>query len=232
MPVIKPHLDTPGFYFITFTNYQWLPLFQITDNYDVVYKWFEHLRTKNHYIVGYVIMPNHIHAIIAFNYGKISINTLVGNGKRFMAYEIVKRLESSTNTVILHRLQDGITRADKAKGQKHFVFQPSFDLKQCHDFGFVNQKLAYIHNNPIRKKWELASDATAYLHSSAKFYETGEQGIYSVTHYMDLIDSNWMKVVYLFAGIGFGALMPKGLLRKTLRGKKRWRLVGGGYCIK
>lgn len=137
MPVIKTHLYNPGIYFVTFTNYQWLPLFQITDSYDVVYKWFEYLKAKNHYIVGYVIMPNHVHAIIGFNYGAASINTMIGNGKHFIAYEIVKRLEADRNTTILCKLQDDISAANKAKGQKHFVFQPSFDLKQCHDFKFV-----------------------------------------------------------------------------------------------
>ena len=38
-----------------------------------------------------VIMPNHLQALIAFrNTGQL-INTIVRNGKRFMAYEIVKR---------------------------------------------------------------------------------------------------------------------------------------------
>jgi len=39
-------------------------------------------------------MPNHIHALISFKVTKQSINTIVGNGKHFMAYEIVKRLQA------------------------------------------------------------------------------------------------------------------------------------------
>jgi len=140
-------------------------------------------------------MPNHLHVLIGFNYSVASINTIVGNGKRFMAYEIVKRLKANNNTAILNRLQSNINTANKAKGQKHLVFQPSFDLKQCHDFKFVNQKLLYMHGNPVSKKWELASDASAYLHSSAKFYSSGEQGIYHMTHYMDLVDNDWMKMI-------------------------------------
>lgn len=41
----------------------------------------------------YVIMPNHIHVIIDFGTSAISINTIVSNAKRFMAYEIIKRLK-------------------------------------------------------------------------------------------------------------------------------------------
>ena len=42
-----------GTYFITFTCQHCLPLFEITNSYDAVYKWFDHLKTKGHYIKGY-----------------------------------------------------------------------------------------------------------------------------------------------------------------------------------
>ena len=37
-------------------------------------------------------MPNHVHALSFVATGQ-SINTIIGNGKRFMAYEIVERLK-------------------------------------------------------------------------------------------------------------------------------------------
>ena len=40
-----------------------------------------------------------------------------------------------------------------------------------------------MHNNPV--KAGLVMNACDYIHSSAKFYETGEQGIYEVTNYLD-----------------------------------------------
>jgi hypothetical protein len=52
--------------------------------YDAVYAWFDALKRLSHYIIGYVIMPSHVHAVIAFsNSGKV-INTIVSNGKRFI----------------------------------------------------------------------------------------------------------------------------------------------------
>jgi len=38
-------------------------------------------------------MPNHLHALIDFGVSEKNINTMVSNGKRFIAYEIVKRLQ-------------------------------------------------------------------------------------------------------------------------------------------
>ena len=57
---------TDGIYFITITRYKWLPLIDLANSYNVVYKWFDDLKSKGHYGIGYVIMPNHLHALIAF----------------------------------------------------------------------------------------------------------------------------------------------------------------------
>lgn len=67
MSVRKQISEVNGVYFITFTCVRWLPLFEITNGYDAVYKWFDYLKQKGHYIIGYVIMPNHLHALIAFS---------------------------------------------------------------------------------------------------------------------------------------------------------------------
>jgi hypothetical protein len=38
-------------------------------------------------------MPNHLHALIGLKNSEQSINIIVSNAKRFMAYELVKRLK-------------------------------------------------------------------------------------------------------------------------------------------
>lgn len=177
-----------GVYFITFTCYQWLPLIELTSGYDIVYKWFDHLKRKGHYVTGYVIMPNHLHVLIAFVKSDTSINTIVGNGKRFIAYEIVKRLKEKGATEILNRLGEGVSQRDSRRGKLHEVFEPSFDWKECRNIRFTNQKLDYMHDNPFRGKWNLCDRAVDYKHSSANFYITGEQGVYEVKHCGELED--------------------------------------------
>jgi REP element-mobilizing transposase RayT len=174
--------ESHGAYFITITCHQWLPLFELTSGYDIVYKWFDHLKTKGHYLVGYVTMPNHLHALIAFTKSDISINTIIGNGKRFMAYEIVKRLKEKGNEEILNKLVEAVSSREYKRGKLHEVFEPSFDWKECISNRFTNQKLNYIHDNPCRGKWNLINNPMDYAHSSARFYLTGEQGCYQVIH--------------------------------------------------
>ncbi len=172
--------ESEGIYFITITCYDWLPLIERTAGYDIVYKWFDYLKQEGHYITGYVIMPNHLHVLIGFTQTEKSINTLVGNGKRFMAYEIVKRLEERGNAELLSKLTAGVNSRDSKRGKLHEVFEPSFDWKECRSNRFINQKLDYMHDNPCRGKWSLSENPVDYVHSSAKFYLTGEQGIYDV----------------------------------------------------
>ncbi len=116
-------------------------------------------------------MPNHVHTIIYLHDDKMDLNKLLANGKRFMAYEMVKVLEAQQQMQVLHQLGEGVASADKKKGQKHRVFEPSFDAKPVNALAFLNQKLDYIHYNPVKGKWSLAECFTDYQHSSASFYE-------------------------------------------------------------
>jgi REP element-mobilizing transposase RayT len=139
MPVKVSIKEPSGTYFITFTCANWLPLIQLTNAYDAVYKWFDTLVKNGHFISGFVIMPNHVHALISFKNNGQSINTIVGNGKRFMAYEIIKRLEAQGETKVLTNLQLGVTAKDRLKNKKHEVWKYSFDWKECHTNEFMEQ---------------------------------------------------------------------------------------------
>jgi hypothetical protein len=75
------------------------------------------------------------------------------------------------------------------------VFEPSFDWKECRSNKFIDQKLDYIHENPCRGVWNLANEDKEYIHSSAKYYETGEQGVYLITNYSELEDIDLTKTL-------------------------------------
>jgi REP element-mobilizing transposase RayT len=177
-----------GTFFITFTCYNWLPLIEVVKGYDTIYNWFDYLKKQGHYINGYVIMPNHLHLLISFKETGNSINTIIGNGKRFMAYEIIKRLEAFNNSDLLRLLSEAVEPHRKANNKKHEVWKLSFDWKDCRSDKFINQKLEYLHSNPCTTKWDLCISPADYLHSSAKFYILGEQGIYPVTNVGEMKD--------------------------------------------
>ena len=81
---VHTKIDKEGIYFITFC-YGWL-------------------NRQGHTVLTYVIMPNHLHLLLHYSGGK-SLNTVIGNGKRFMAYEIVSLLEQKGEETLLKKLR-------------------------------------------------------------------------------------------------------------------------------
>jgi REP element-mobilizing transposase RayT len=173
MAVKFKHGDSYTMYFCTFTCYNWLHLFAITDAYDLVYQWFDELKKNNQEVIAYVIMPNHLHAILYFPHTGYDLNKIIGNGKRLIAYEIIGRLKNQKDYNLLALLSAAVTEREKNKGQLHRVFEESFDAKPIYNQKFFLQKFNYIHHNPVSGKWNLVNDYTDYLHSSASFYEPG-----------------------------------------------------------
>ena len=167
-----------GIYFITFTCFAWKPLFQLTTAYDAVYKWFDYLVERKAAIIGYVIMPNHLHALLYLPPGSKSINTIVGNAKRFLTYEIIKRLERQGAEPLLQELHHVVKKRERVKGQIHKVFEESFDCKDCFSPEFIEQKLKYMHYNPVRGKWNLVDDFALYPHSSAGLHHGTDANVY------------------------------------------------------
>lgn len=162
-------------------------MFDITNGYDTVYNWFDILKKQYKAdVIAYVIMPNHLHVILHFQGEAFNLNTLVANGKRFMAYEMISRLEQKGETALLHHLEKLTTERERKKGQLHKVFKDSFDAKAIITQHFLLQKINYIHKNPVAGKWKLAEDFVAYEHSSASFYEIQLVKHYCPMHYLDL----------------------------------------------
>jgi REP element-mobilizing transposase RayT len=163
-------------WFITFTCYNWISLFEITNSYDLVYNWLKLI--DNQYVIktiGFVIMPNHAHLLLQLPAGgNINLNKLIGNGKRFMTYALIDRLEESGRHDLLAKLSEGCSARERAKGQKHKGFEKSFDAKPVYNLDFLHQKLDHIHHNPVSGKWNLCCEFVEYLHSSAAFYELGQ----------------------------------------------------------
>jgi REP element-mobilizing transposase RayT len=186
MTVRRKIQEHNGLYFITFTCARWLPLFEITSGYKVVYQWFDYLKSRGHSIIAYTIMPNHVHCLIAFKQSSQSINTIVANGKRFMAYDLVKLLQEHKHINVLAKMSEWVNNTDRKRNKKHEVFEPSFDCKECRSTAFVWQKIHYIHQNAAKEKGNRVVIAEDYQHSSASQYFNNIVKGYEVLHYGNL----------------------------------------------
>ena len=79
-----------------------------------------------------------MHTILYFPNAGFDLNKIIGNGKRFMAYEIIKKLEQLNRQDILNYLANGLTAREKGKGQLRKVFTDSFDAKGIYNEKFFN----------------------------------------------------------------------------------------------
>lgn len=131
-------------------------------------------------------MPNHLHILLYLPNAAGSIDKIIGNGKRFMAYEIVKILKTKKKFELLYKLEKAVPMKERKIGKLHHVFEPSFDSKVIMTRKFLTQKLNYIHFNPVAKKWNLVEDYRLYKHSSAGFYEVEDYKGYKITHYLEI----------------------------------------------
>ena len=157
MSIKTKHTNQNVAYFVTFTCHKWLPLIEKSNTYHSFLKWFDYLNSIDIKTLGFVIMPNHFHGIFYIpEYSKRNINTIVANGKRFIAYDIVKNLERNKNEELLNILFDSTSKSEKKSGKKHKVFKTSFDCKEIYHKKMLETKLDYIHKNPCSGKWNLA----------------------------------------------------------------------------
>ncbi len=91
MSVRTDHQKDGGVFFCTFTCFRWLPMIDRVSMYEWMHDWFRRLHAEGERMVGYVIMPNHLHILLLVQEGH-SINRILAEGKRFMSHEIRKRL--------------------------------------------------------------------------------------------------------------------------------------------
>jgi hypothetical protein len=60
-------------------------------------------------------MPNHVHVLLYFPVMPKSLSIVIGNGKRFMSYEIIKRLEADKNILLLQELYDNLKKGERKR---------------------------------------------------------------------------------------------------------------------
>jgi len=85
----------------------------------------------------------------------------------FTAHQFLKTLRDETPYELANYLS---TQADRTY---HFWERRPKWIAIC-NIPIFQQKLSYLHNNPLAKKWNLVCRAEDYLYSSCSFYETGE----------------------------------------------------------
>ena len=153
-------------YFWTATIHAWIKLLESHEYKQAIIESLQFIIDRGKLdVFGFVIMPNHIHLIWRINElnGK---ETAQGSFLKHTAHEFKKMLIGQENK----QIEDfKVTALNK---QYEFWQRDSLAI-ELYSREVAYQKLDYIHNNPLAEHWQLAREPSAYMYSSAAYYEGG-----------------------------------------------------------
>ena len=126
-------------------------------------------KEKGLIINAYVIMSNHIHLLCYVNIPN-TLSDCLRDLKKFTSKSIIEAIKSNpseSRTEWMLRLFEYYAKFNKNNKNFQFWQQDNHPL-EVESPKWINQKLAYIHLNPVRNK--LVDRAEEYLYSSASAY--------------------------------------------------------------
>jgi len=131
-------------------------------------------------IIGFVIMPDHLHLLI-WPQGPDDLGNTMRDFKKFTATRLVRQAQVENNREWLEAFE----RAGTETGRSHDkVWQDDYWDKLVYSPKVLKQKLNYIHRNPVRAG--LVSSPESYPYSSYRNYVCGDESLIQ-------IDREWLS---------------------------------------
>ena len=163
-------------YFSTATILNWHPLLQDDENKNILMSSLQ-LLTKQELlsVFAFVIMPNHIHIIWSKNEHDRK-ESVQASFFKFTAHQFLQKLKKENQN------QLKLFLVNKSDRRYQFWKRNTLNI-EIYSKKIFDQKLNYIHNNPLQPKWEIVDDPIKYKYSSASFYELGEDEFRILTNY-------------------------------------------------
>jgi putative transposase len=161
---LKRYYGQGHLHFITCSCYRRLPRLGSARRRNLFLRILEDVRRRYGFaVIGYVVMPEHVHLLVS---------------------EPARGTPSTMMQVLKQRVaQQANRRRRKASSGQLSLWQttapPPFWQRRFHDFNVWsqkkrNEKLHYMHSNPVKRK--LVKDPKDWLWSSYRFYFRGEMG--------------------------------------------------------
>ncbi|MBA3963397.1 MAG: transposase [Chthoniobacterales bacterium] len=163
-------LDPHRAHFVTGTIVAWLPVFTTAARCDLFAQALEYCRAhKGLTIYAWVILDNHFHAILAAP----DLSRVLADLKRHTARRLVEQLEAEGCAWLLHQLAH-FRLAHKSESA-HQVWQEGSHPQAILGDAMMEQKLAYLHNNPVKRG--LVASPEHWRYSSAHEWLAGGQAV-------------------------------------------------------
>ena len=151
---LKRYYGLGHLHFLTFSCYRRLPLLNTARARNIFVDALEEIRERHRFwVVGYVMMPDHVHLLI----GEPAKGTL---------------------SIVLQVLKQRVSRDLRKNGREGNLqrfWQSRFYDFNVHSAEKRREKLDYMHANPVKRG--LVKSPAEWAWSSWSFYATGTQGL-------------------------------------------------------
>jgi len=165
-------------YFLTLTVVDWVDIFTRPIYKHIIVDSLKYCQdNKGLILFSWCLMSNHLHLIAGTKEG-FNLSDILRDFKKFTNKEIIYTIQNtneSRSKWILNRFEFAGKYDPKIKEFK--FWQDGNEAKEIHSTPFMEQKLNYIHQNPV--KAEIVSNPEDYLFSSARNYR-GMPGLLKV----------------------------------------------------
>ena len=170
-----------GVYFTTFSIINWIDVFtrerykqEIVQSLNFCQKF------KGLEIFAWCLMTNHLHLVIRAKKG-CKLSDIVRDFKKYTAARIIKSIQNieepeSRREWMLWMFERAARK--NIRNSRYQFWQQNNHAEELYSVKFIQQKIKYIHENPVKegiteKPWE-------YLYSSSRDYEANQKGLVEI----------------------------------------------------
>ena len=161
--------DQGGVYFVTMTIVGWIDIFTRTEYRDIYLESVRYCQKEKGLVVyAWCMMSNHVHLIVRAEEDNLS--GVIRDLKKFTSKKLFAAIEenaeeSRRNWIVAIFRRNGEFNHNNLNFQ---VWQQHNQPIELYSAAAIDQKLHYIHENPVRAGW--VEYPWEYLYSSARDY--------------------------------------------------------------
>lgn len=163
-------IDGIGVYFVTFTVVDWLPVFIEEEPVNIFFQSMRFcIEKKNLRTYAYVVMPNHVHAVLFdSSLNETALHTTLSDLRKFTGRQLADYIHRRYSQPISRILQ----KQDLVDRSRRF-WSSGWHAQGLFSEGVLQQKVDYIHLNPCRKGF--VNEPQHWKWSSAAYWSDGKQ---------------------------------------------------------
>jgi putative transposase len=175
---IRNKINPGSVYFVTLTVVEWIDIFTRPVYKNLIIDALNYcVASKGLKIYCWCLMTNHLHMVASAS-EEDSLSDILRDFKKFNSKEIVdtiRKIPESRQVWLLNLFWYAGKNNKKIKYYK--FWQDGNDAKEINSADFLDQKMEYIHLNPVRA--EIVTQSIDYIYSSARDY-AGIKGLVAI----------------------------------------------------